>query len=223
MNQHLDRATAAAGLAQTARDLYRRGWMDGTAGNLSARLAEPAHAALITASGRSKGSLTAQDMVAVDAVTGQPLEPGGPPPSAETSIHAAVYRTVPGCGAVVHAHPPHATAVAVLAARDDRDAVRFTDLEVIKGLAVPDPTAISVPVFTNWLDVRVIGSDVAAYLTTNGSGIPPVLLIAFHGATAWGPTLDVARNRLECLEALCQLSLLTGQYPARTEMPIRGA
>ena len=53
-----------------------------------------------------------------------------------------------------------------------------------------------------------IAADIAEYYAVVGRGQPTVLLIAHHGATGWGPTLEIARNRLECLEALCRLSLM---------------
>jgi methylthioribulose-1-phosphate dehydratase len=138
------------------------------------------------------------------------VEPNGSRPSAETCIHAALYREVPGCGAVVHAHPPCATVVAARAARAGADSVRFAGWELIKGLGVPDPSEVVVPVFANHPDVGRIGADVARRLAGGGAAgqTPPVLLIAAHGATAWGPDLATARDRLECLEALCQLHLL---------------
>ncbi|MGY0231783.1 S-methyl-5-thioribose-1-phosphate isomerase [Longispora urticae] len=195
-------------LVRLAWVLHRRGWMDGTAGNLSARAAHPDHV-LITASGRSKDTLTTRDLVTVHAGTGRPTRENGPRPSAETAIHAAVYRTVPGCGAVVHAHPPHATALAARAAASGHTELHFADFEIIKGLGVPDPSTVTIPVFPNWPDVSRIGADVAAHLAAAGPDTAPVLLIGHHGATAWGPTPDAARNRLESLEALCRLTLLT--------------
>jgi methylthioribose-1-phosphate isomerase len=211
---------AGAELAVIARDLYRRGWLEGTSGNLSVRLPAPPDTALITASGRSKGRLTARDMVTVSTVTSRSSTPDGLIPSAETSIHSAVYREVPDCDAVIHAHSPHATAVAVLTARAGRASVRFADLELIKGLGVTDPRAVDIPVFPNWSDVPRIGQDVAAWLSgLDGHVVAPVFLLAHHGITAWGPSLETARNRLECVEAMCQLILLTGQAPRAIHPP----
>lgn len=201
-----ERRVLAAGsahrLAAVARQLHTRGWMDGTAGNLSVRV--PGGQALITASGRSKGELTAADMVPMHAESGQPIRPSVTPPSAEAAIHAALYRAFPHCGAVVHAHPPHATAVSTLAA--GANTVTFTDFEIIKGLGAT--SVVQVPVFTNWAVVPRIAAEISQWLT-GPEDCPPVLLIAHHGATAWGSTLEEARNRLESLEALCQLRLLT--------------
>jgi methylthioribose-1-phosphate isomerase len=38
-----------------------------------------------------------------------------------------------------------------------------------------------------------------------------VLFIAGHGITAWGTDLAQARDRVECLEAICELVTLTGR------------
>jgi len=53
----------ASGLAAMAKTLYERGWMPGTAGNISIRTGPTAGRALITGSGRSKGELTERDIV----------------------------------------------------------------------------------------------------------------------------------------------------------------
>jgi methylthioribulose-1-phosphate dehydratase len=196
--------SAGTNLAAMAAQLYARGWMEGTAGNISVRL-PGGSSALITGSGLCKGALTEHDVVEVRVSDARPVYPDGPRPSAETTIHTALYQLFPTCGAVVHAHPPYATAVATLAARTDDDAVEFAGLEIIKGLGVADPSSVTVPVFRNHADVPRIAADVLDRLTTHA---PPALLIGAHGATTWGPTLDVARNRMECLEALCQLRLL---------------
>jgi methylthioribulose-1-phosphate dehydratase len=198
-------------MAETARDLYQRGWMEGTAGNLSLRVPGCRDRALITASGRSKGQLRPADAVEVRLSDGQPVDPGGLLASAETPIHAALLRLFHDCNAVAHAHPPYSTVIASGAVRGKPPAtytVQFRDFEIIKGIGAADPTRITVPVFANWPDVPRIARDIEDYFLCAAPGSPEVLLIAHHGATAWGPTLEVARNRLECLEAACKLSHL---------------
>jgi methylthioribulose-1-phosphate dehydratase len=214
---HSELAEPAQLLIDAARALYRRGWMEGTAGNLSLRL-PAAGEALITASGKSKGALTIADVVRIRIRTGTPIDEDSPRPSAETAIHAALLRAFPDSAAVVHAHPPYSTIVASRASRASaRPGIRlvtFDDFELIKGLGVADPSQVTVPVFSNWPDVACIGSDIEAHYATAGHEAPRVLLVAYHGATAWGPTLDAARNALECLEALCQLQLLSAMAAA---------
>ncbi|MEV6694600.1 methylthioribulose 1-phosphate dehydratase [Micromonospora sp. NPDC051196] len=205
MTRSIDAAGIA--LAETAAALYARGWMEGTAGNISIRL-PGGETALITASGVSKGSITAADVVEVDIANARPVHDGAPRPSAETTIHTALYRLADDSHAVVHAHPPYATATAILAAQRGVDTVTFTDLEIIKGLGLSDPSKVVVPVFDNHAHVPLIADDVLDRIAADA---PPVMLIGNHGATTWGPTLDIARNRMECLEAMCQLMMLVAR------------
>ena len=197
----------------TSAALYRRGWIEGTAGNVSARQADRPDVALITASGRSKGELTAQDIIPVTVADSAPMYAGAPRPSAETQIHTAIYRSFPECGAVIHAHPPYATVIAGRAGKAGEPDLRLADFELIKGFGLRNPVSVDVPVFANWPEVGRIAADIEAHFAAPPADVPPVLLIAHHGATAWGPTLEAARNRLECLEGICRLQLLTLAMP----------
>jgi methylthioribose-1-phosphate isomerase len=199
-------------LAVYCAQLYRRGWMPGTAGNLSLRLPGDDERALITASGRDKGEMSARDMVEIDAGTGAAHGEGTLRASAEVSIHAAIYRSAPA-GAVIHVHSPYATAVATRASADGTVAqVAVERFELLKGLGLADPSRTQLPVFPNWPDVPRIARDIETHLRTT-AGAPPGVLIADHGITTWGADLAQARNRLECLEAICHLLLLTGAGP----------
>ncbi|KAF0846381.1 S-methyl-5-thioribose-1-phosphate isomerase [Nocardia caishijiensis] len=199
--------TAGIALASVARQLYERGWMPGTAGNISVRSGDDA---LITASGLSKGELTEHDAVRVRIVDTTAYPGQNRKPSAETSIHTAVYRTR-AAGAVVHVHSPFATALATTA--QPGDTVRISGYELIKGFGLDDPSTVDVPVFANWPDVTRIGADIEYYLREN-PGAAPILFITGHGITAWGDTLAQARDRAECLEALCELIARTGRTDA---------
>ncbi|MGW8987469.1 methylthioribulose 1-phosphate dehydratase [Streptomyces parvus] len=204
-------------LADISRTLYERGWMPGTSGNISMRLPDDPDRALITASGRDKGELTAWDVVEVDALTGEASPSAQNRPSAETSIHAAVYR-VTGARAVIHVHSPYATVVAHRAAASDAvTSVRVERFELLKGLGLKNPTFTDLPVFPNWPEVDRIADDVAAHLAADREG-PPGLLLADHGITTWGDSLGQAKNRLECLESLCQLLVIS-----RTELHVSRA
>ncbi|WKG08303.1 S-methyl-5-thioribose-1-phosphate isomerase [Nocardia sp. PE-7] len=212
--ENTDRPLAGQGraIAATARQLYERGWMPGTAGNISVRI-EPADA-LITASGLSKGELGEGDTVLV-AIADTTAFPGqNRKPSAETSIHTAVYRTRPA-GAVVHVHSPFATALATTSARpgDAVTPLRISGFELLKGFGLADPSTVVIPVFPNWPEVARIGADIDTYLRENPDA-PPILFITGHGITTWGDTLAQARDRAECLEALCELIARTGRTDA---------
>ena len=134
-------------IADIARSLYARGWMPGTAGNISVRTGDTA---VITGSGLSKGELAADDMVTVTVADSQPVS-GSRRPSAETAIHTAIYRAT-NADAVVHVHAPHATAQTIGVSQT----VTFGGYELIKGLGTTE--TISVPVFTNHSDVSRIGA-----------------------------------------------------------------
>ncbi|MFX0575485.1 S-methyl-5-thioribose-1-phosphate isomerase [Nocardia nepalensis] len=204
-----------AAIADTARELYGRGWMPGTAGNISVRTGDTA---VITGSGLSKGELTARDMVTVRVSDSTPVPDQQRKPSAETTIHTAVYRTTDAT-AVVHIHPPYATTAATRSGSPAAvTTLRIADYELIKGLVAkgPDgtyPTALDLPVFPNWPDVARIGADIERYLSEHPTAAP-VLGIAGHGITTWGDNLAQARDRAECLEALCELVARTGRRQA---------
>lgn len=186
-------------IADIARSLYARGWMPGTAGNISVRSGDTA---AITGSGLSKGELTADDMVTVTVADSRPVS-GVRRPSAETAIHTAVYRAT-DADAVVHVHAPQATAQTIGASGP----LTFTGYELIKGLGTTD--TITIPVFANHADVERIGADIEQHLTEHPEA-PPVLFIAGHGITGWGADLAQARDRVECLEAMCELATLSGR------------
>ncbi|MEU6830326.1 S-methyl-5-thioribose-1-phosphate isomerase [Nocardia beijingensis] len=199
-----------AAIADIARELYRRGWMPGTAGNISVRTGATA---VVTGSGLSKGELTERDMVTVRVADSAPVSSSGRKPSAETTIHTAVYRTR-AARAVVHIHPPFATALATRSAAPGTfGTLRITDYELIKGLGGGDPAVADIPVFPNWPEVPRIGADIERYLLDHPDALP-VLVIAGHGITAWGDDLAQARDRAECLEALCELVSRTGSPAA---------
>lgn len=195
---------AAVRIAGIARGLYASGWMPGTAGNISVR---DGKTAVVTGSGLSKGELAAADMVTVNIADSQRVS-GQRKPSAETAIHTAIYRAT-GAEAVVHVHPPHATVQSM--AVDAPNTLRFTGYELIKGLGAAE--SIDIPVFPNHADVPRIGADIERYLLEHPQA-PPVLFIAGHGITAWGASLAQARDRAECLEAMCELATLSGRLDA---------
>lgn len=199
-------------IADTARDLYARGWMPGTSGNLSVRAATPERIFLVTASGRDKGRLGPRDVVAIDIATGETAVPTELHPSAETSIHTALYRET-DARAVIHVHPPYSTAVAWRLGRPDHTVLlRLDRFELLKGLGVANPAGTDLPLFPNWPEVPRIAADAVAYLGRTPDA-PAVFLISDHGITAWGRDLAQARDRLECVEAICEVLTITGAMP----------
>ncbi|XTZ13637.1 S-methyl-5-thioribose-1-phosphate isomerase [Micromonospora echinospora] len=209
--QRVVRPALPADLISYSRRCYERGWMPGTSGNLSARTGGKA---FITASGRNKGELTSGDIIGVRAATGAVTGDARLPPSAETCIHAAVYRTT-AATAVIHVHSPYATAIAHLYGRDTEPVMLpLSRFELLKGLGLADPSTAAIPVFPNWDDVPRIADAVEEHLTAHPSALPG-LLIANHGVTVWGRDLSQALNRLECLESIFQIMCITARPELR--------
>ncbi|HEX9813246.1 MAG TPA: methylthioribulose 1-phosphate dehydratase [Burkholderiales bacterium] len=190
-----------AALVEIARDFHARGWMAGTAGNLSAR-ADEAHF-WITASGLPKGRLQESDFILVRAADAAVIERGRAElaPSAETAIHAALYDLFPDANACLHGHTVSACLAAARTAAKAAT-LRLPPIEMIKGFDVWEqrPRADLV-LFANHLDVARVARDVRARFQKSRPRIT-ALLVRDHGPTVWGTSLQQAYNRFEVLEFL---------------------
>ena len=183
-------------LIAAAGHFYQLGWMVGTAGNLSARM--PDCSFWITASGRNKGQLNNGDFIRI-APNGTVLEQPLPDvrPSAETSIHQAIYSLFPDAQACYHVHSIEANLVSHFT---EGDTLPLPPLEMLKGLGIwEENPKVVMPVFTNHSEVPRIASDICKRFQTAS---PPmsVLLIRNHGVTVWASSLEGARNYLEVAE-----------------------
>lgn len=100
--------SARAKICHYARELSRSGYVVATEGNLSLRIDEGE--ILITKTQVDKGRLRWRDLVKInlhDSSTGRPIA------SSESPMHLKIYRTYPEVRAIIHTHPPFATALAV--------------------------------------------------------------------------------------------------------------
>ncbi len=93
-------------VAACARRLHAVGWVANHDGNVSMRVGKDRF--LITPTATSKAEVTEANLVVVDGA-GKVIEGTRKPPG-ELELHLAAYRARPDCHAVVHAHPPVATA-----------------------------------------------------------------------------------------------------------------
>jgi len=168
-------------LVRCCRGLWEAGLLAGADGNLSVRYV-PGRV-LVTPRGLPKGELEPGDIVEVD-LDGRHLD-GCRQATTELDLHLRVYRRRPDCGAVVHAHPPSATAFA------------------LAGEAIPEDVLPEITLLMG--DVPVV-----PYATPGtpalGDAVEPFLagreavLLANHGALTWGADLTQARIRMESLE-----------------------
>ena len=199
MARTLDQLEPRAALVEIARDFHARGWMSGTAGNLSAR-ADAGHF-WITASGKPKGRLDEDDFLLVRVEDGAVAEKrrATDKPSAETSIHAVLYRLFPDAHACLHGHSVDAV-VAASRARKGAAGLRLPPVEMVKGFDLwQQNSKLDLPLFENMLDVNKIAVEIGKRFRKKP---PPLsaLMIRDHGATVWGRGLQEAYNRFECLE-----------------------
>ncbi len=201
MAETLDNLPARTALATIARELHARGWMPGTAGNLSA--CSTGDRFWITASGLPKGRLQEHDFLEVGVQDGRVYQCPRPDmqPSAETAIHRVVYGSFADARACLHVHTVDATLVSALAPPDQNE-LKLPALEMLKGLGIWDQSPdATLALFDNLADVGAIAYAIGHRFRECPPRVP-ALLIRGHGVTVWGGSLQQAYDRLECLEFL---------------------
>jgi len=188
-------------LLDIAHSLHSAGWVANHDGNVSARL--PAGRFLITPTALSKRVLDETDPIVVDR-SGRVLR-GGRRPFSEFKMHVAVYDARPDAKAVVHAHPPCATALAVMGV--EVEPRMMAEPIVSLGSRVP-----MVPYgFPNSADQIAALREIAA--------VHDVVTIEHHGVLAWGDDLEQAFLRLELVEHLAKIQLQAMQLGQLRTLP----
>jgi methylthioribulose-1-phosphate dehydratase len=188
--------TPRSDLIKAAHYFHQCGWMWGTAGNLSIRRED--NSFWITASGKAKGELTENDLLRLE-LDGTIAELPTPDlkPSAETSIHQAIYALFPEARACYHVHSIEANLVSNFTLEPQ---LPLPPLEMIKGFGIwEEHPHCAMPLFDNHLDVPKIGQDIRDRFHAAPPQIP-ALLIRNHGVTVWGRSAEEARNRIELAE-----------------------
>jgi methylthioribulose-1-phosphate dehydratase len=190
-------------LSRHALLFYQRGWMWGTAGNLSAR--SPDESFWITASGCSKGELTPDQFVRM-SLAGELMETPNPEakPSAETSIHQAVYSLFPEAQACYHIHSVPASLVSRLGVNAQ---IQLPAIEMIKGMGIwNENPRVFLDIFPNHPLVPNIAQEMGDRFRDSPPQIP-ACLIQDHGVTVWGTSPEETRNRIEVMEFIFQYIL----------------
>jgi L-fuculose-phosphate aldolase len=175
----------------TAQALATNGLTVGDSGNVSGRVADRSRLLLaITPHGRYYDLLTPEEIVVVDE-EGEPVAGDGIP-SAELLLHAAIYRARPDAGAVIHAHPPLASAAAVVGRSippilEDQMIFLGGQIEVAPHAMTGSP--------------ELVGRALAALGDRNAC------LLANHGALGVGRDLRAAFHACQYLEKVAQAFL----------------
>lgn len=151
-------------VAWACRILALEGYADLTLGHVSARLADDP-TIYIKRRGITLDEVGPDDVVAFELETGGSA--AGPDMHLEAVLHTEVYRLRPDVGAVVHGHPPYATALGATDARLElltHDAVLFPD-----GVSVFDETPdLIVSPEQGQAVARALGQRRAAILRNHG-------------------------------------------------------
>src|SRR3989454_11389272 len=185
----MDEQTARRDLIRICQLMYDGRYVVSSDGNVSVRLDDSR--VLATPTMTCKGRTTA-DMLAITDLEGRPLNDRRA--SSELAMHLLIYRERPDVKAVCHAHPPHGTAFAVA------------------GLPIDQPILSEVILTLGCVPLAEYGTPSTEELT---DAMRPLvkhhnaLLMANHGAVAYGADLWQAFDRLETLEHTAKIAILS--------------
>ena len=176
-----------ADIVEVGRRLYARGYTASNDGNISVRL--DGGRLLMTPRSVCKGFMTPSMMCVTDA-DGRKLAGEGEP-SSEMQMHLEVYRQRPDVNAVVHAHPPIATAFAVAGIPLDR-AVLAEVVTTLGSVPIADYATPS---------TKELPEAVRKYVRAHDG-----MLLANHGALTLGADLFSAYYKMETIEHFAKIS-----------------
>src|SRR5215831_2820564 len=177
-------------ICEIGRRVYARGFAAANDGNITYRLND--REVLCTPTMVCKGFLKPDDICTVD-YEGKQLA-GTRRRTSEVLLHLAVYKNRPDVNAVVHCHPPHATAFAV--AHEPIPKCVLPEVEVFLG---------EVPIAKYETPGNQKFADTIAPYVKDCNTI----LLANHGTVSWGPTLENAYFNTEIIDAYCRILILS--------------
>lgn len=180
---------AREALCEIGRRVWQREYIASNDGNFSVRLGPDR--ILCTPTMVSKGFMKPDELPIVDMQGA--LISGPKLPTSEIRIHLAIYRHRPDVRAVVHVHPPHATAFAVV--RRNLPKCVLPEVEVFLGEIPLVPYAT--PGTQEFADVAV------PYLQNHNA-----FLLTNHGAITVGGDPFEAYYRMETVEQYCRILIL---------------
>lgn len=180
------------------KKLWQRQYVDGNGGNISARIS-PDHV-ICTPTLLSKGDLTPEDLSLIDMDNRRLC--GERPHTSEVLLHLEIYNAVPEARAVIHCHPPYATAHAVAGVVPQGGLV--PEMEVFVG-----PVALA-PYETP--GTKAFAETVLPYVRDHNT-----VLLSNHGIVCWADTVAHAEWYVEIVDTYCKTILLASQL--KTPLP----
>ncbi|MDX1959781.1 MAG: methylthioribulose 1-phosphate dehydratase [Leptospiraceae bacterium] len=187
-------------LISFSRKYYENGWMLATAGNLSIFDSEN-QTITITASGKDKGNLREEDFITVSLSDLKPTKETNNRPSAETSIHQAIYKTQKNARAVLHVHTPSSCILEYkLSSNEEKKYITLPNTEILKAFGdFREEPNFKMLVVHNYTNVPKIASILEEELLKENLELP-FFLIENHGLTVWGNSVYEANKFLEATE-----------------------
>lgn len=169
--------------------LWQRQYVDGNGGNISYRLNDDY--VLCTPSLVSKADLKPEDFSLVD-MAGKQLA-GKRPRTSEILLHLEIYRTVPAARAVLHCHPPHATAYAIAGVVPPNCII--PEQEVFVGQVAL--TRYETP------GTQAFAETVLPYAQNHNT-----ILLGNHGIVCWADTVTHAEWYAEVVDTYCHTLIM---------------
>lgn len=182
------------------RRMYQKNFVAANDGNITVKVDNDMIWA--TPTGVSKGFMT-EGMLVKLALDGRVLSRGELEPSSEIKMHQRIYLENPQVGGVVHAHPLICTSFAIAGISLDR--------AIYPGALVNLGIVPCVHYETS--GSPGVADSVAPYCLDYNA-----LLLANHGAVAWGRTLLEAFFRLEMMEHYASLLMYTGNIISKANV-----
>lgn len=179
-------------ICEIGRRMYARGFCAANEGNISYRAND--QEVLCTPTLHCKGFMTPDDIATVD-LEGNQLH-GKRPRSSEVLMHLAILRARPDIRAVVHCHPPHATAFGV--AREPIPAGIIPEVEIFLGEVPTAPYALP--------GTPALGESVLPFLDKAN-----VIVLANHGTVSYDASLERAYWWTEILDNYCRMLIAAKQ------------
>ncbi len=179
-------------IVRVGRKLWERQYVDGNGGNISVRISP--HYVLCTPTLCSKGDLRVEDLSLVDLNNYQIC--GDRPQTSEILLHLEIYKAVPSAKAVIHCHPPYATAHAVAGVVPPGNLI--PEQEVFVG-----PLALA-PYETP--GTHAFAKTVLPYVKNHNT-----ILLANHGIVCWADTVTHAEWYVEVVDTYCKTIMIASQ------------
>jgi L-fuculose-phosphate aldolase len=179
-------------ICEIGRRLYAKGFAAANDGNITIRLNE--REILCTPTLVSKGFMKPEDVCKVD-YEGKQLA-GTKRRTSEVLLHLAVYKQRPDVHAVVHCHPPHATAFAV--AHEPIPKCVLPEVEVFLG-------EVPMAVYETPGNQK-FAETIVPYLKDCNT-----IILANHGTVSFGPNVEAAYFNTEIIDAYCKILILARQ------------